>query len=618
MILTSNNQFKTRLGNLEQRIGSNTLISGSSVITEDNVDTECFIPFVNNAPSGTPQPLRGDTSLKYNANANILTCPTVSGTLFKTGGTASNTAGFTNSVYLESSVPSLTFSNTGVNAGKYTLGATNGNFGIWDNALSSYPFTINSSSNIGIGTNTPSARLDLKYDSPDTSFSTQIPNGIRIHNTNPTVNAIGALSFSASVAGTAVGAVGIVNAVGGGSGTNLGRLALYTKPTTTSLLTEKMTILGDGNVGIGTSTPSQKLNVVGGLVPLKIEPTTSGTDGVSLTLGYSGIKFNSTAPSYKTFSIQNELNDPNATISLLQNTTSGPKGITIKNDGNVGVGTTTPSQKLHISDGNILMGGTFEGMLMNPGSGAGSLAITRSGNFINNVQQIYPPYTDNVGGTSGGGAQISLLKNEMTFSTYPNPAGVGNAITLTERMRITSTGVGINTTNPVYKLQVEGSGTANEIVGWFNNQGAFSSSIAVRQSSKTAYITNHYGLGTPSYDGQLSNAISFGVSSGTSPIQFYNGNTGVGLRGTAKMTILENGRTGIGTNTPALTLDVAGGSVGNSTGDLTLNVNSVGVGGALKVVGGTGVLSGSAGGTSGQHLVITINGVVYKIKLENA
>ncbi len=360
----------------------------------------------------------------------------------------------------------------------------------------------------------------------------------------------------------------------------------------------------------------------------------------------------------------------------------------------VGVGTITPSEKLTINSGNLFMNGTFDGMLMNPGSGAGSLAITRSGNFINNVQQINAPYTDNVGSTSGGGAQISLLKDEMTFSTYPNTGTLGNPITLTERMRIKSTGVGIGTTTPEtrldvvgnsiqcsnqgrfkgwysggqgsglateigisssegfinaydrtantygnlnlvagstanirlqtngnvgigtqtpnYKLHVEGSGTANEVVGWFNNQGAFSSSIAVRQSAKTAYISNHYGLGTPAYNGQISNAISFGVASGAAPIQFWNGNPA-----SAKMTILENGNTGINTSTPALSLDVSGGSIGNSAGNLTLNVNSTGAGGSLRIQGGTGILSATAGGTSGQHLVLTINGTPYKIKLEN-
>ena len=46
-------------------------------------------------------------------------------------------------------------------------------------------------------------------------------------------------------------------------------------------------------------------------------------------------------------------------------------------------------------------------------------------------------------------------------------------------------------------------------------------------------------------------------------------------------------------------------------------MNSTGAGGSLTLTGGTGLLSGTAGGASGQHLVLTINGVNYKIALLN-
>ena len=251
--------------------------------------------------------------------------------------------------------------------------------------------------------------------------------------------------------------------------------------------------------------------------------------------------------------------------------------------GKVGIGNNDPIEKLTISGGNILMNGVFDGLLMNPGTGAGSLAITRGGTITNNIQQINPPYTDNVGSSSGGGAQIALLKNEMSFSTYPSTGVIGSPITLTERMRITSTGVGIGTTNPNYKLHVEGSGTANEIVGWFNNQGAFSSSLAVRNSSKTAYLTNHSGLSTPNYTGQLSSALALGVASGVSPIQFWNGSPA-----SAKLTILENGKVGIGNNAPNEKLTISDGNIlmNGSFDGLLMNPGS-GAGSLAITRGGT-------------------------------
>ena len=66
----------------------------------------------------------------------------VTATQFITGGTPSNTAGFTNSFYAESAFPSLTLSNTGGNTGKYTFGVTGGALGIWNNATSAYEIFI--------------------------------------------------------------------------------------------------------------------------------------------------------------------------------------------------------------------------------------------------------------------------------------------------------------------------------------------------------------------------------------------------------------------------------------------------------------------------------------------
>jgi hypothetical protein len=87
------------------------------------------------------------------------------------------------------------------------------------------------------------------------------------------------------------------------------------------------------------------------------------------------------------------------------------------------------------------------------------------------------------------------------------------------------------------------------------------------------------------------------------------------------------GNIGIRTIEPFEPLDVFGNirsstsvltpEVGNPSGNLNIRVNNQGTGGTLSFTGGTGLLSATAGGTSGQHLSVTINGTAYKIALLN-
>jgi hypothetical protein len=116
--------------------------------------------------------------------------------------------------------------------------------------------TIDSSGNVGIGTSTPQNKLNVV--SADST------------------NIVGASTAGITITNTYTGAYGyssdLIYSLGGGAGTKLagisgiytsggGDLALYTYNGTT--FAEKMRILGNGNVGIGTNAPSAKLTVVG-------------------------------------------------------------------------------------------------------------------------------------------------------------------------------------------------------------------------------------------------------------------------------------------------------------------------------------------------------------------
>jgi hypothetical protein len=215
--------------------------------------------------------------------------------------------------------------------------------------------------------------------------------------------------------------------------------------------TEVMRILSGGNVGIGTTSPTTKLEVIGGTSNVN-----GYADGTIQVTSLSPIAFvvpSNLNPSLNRWGFRlREVNEGDFSIYDYRNSVNR---VLINSSGNVGIGTTSPSEIFHVNKNNAgnIVGGYFTNSQANTGAESVSLAfgLNRSGgDFVRQIKAITFGAEQQWTGTE------STVDGYLSFSTVQNEA-------VSERMRITSGGqLLVNTTNTDIGGSVNGIALSSE------------------------------------------------------------------------------------------------------------------------------------------------------------
>ena len=336
----------------------------------------------------------------------------------------------------------------------------------------------------------------------------------------------------------------------------------------------------NAKVGIGTTTPDYKLHVLGqslirdtSRATLMLQ-TSSNSKDMGLAFRRSGANyewniFREGSTSDLVFTGGNE-SDINALTEIIRMTSGG----------NVGIGTSLPEERLHVSGGNAIIDRGPATASLNRKLTIGGAKNTGNGAYATIQFNNYDSNDESIDYTGASIASTNATGNEsgdLRFYTAETDS------VAKERMIISPLGrVGIGTSSPSVSLNVangdvridRGSETSN-ITRTLTINGAYSNGFSpFAQLNFENYDSN---------DG-ASNYIAASIQSENSNMQasgnltFWTNPGGMAL--TQQMTITEEGAVGIGTTSPDTRFNVTDANISGAVATIentTINSNGIGL-----------------------------------------
>ena len=321
---------------------------------------------------------------------------------------------------------------------------TSNQFFVYNRTDSAYRFLIDGSGNVGIGTTSPVRPLDVSADSG--------ANAINIRTRS--LNDYGVLSFSNSTVSEIISNIYIHR-----TGTNIGALIFETN--NGSSPSERMRITSAGNVGIGTTSAFSKVEIAGAATSWSNSPAITFTDNAG-TVNSRRWLIGNVATDYGSLNF--------AVSTTNSNDPTNPK-MTITKEGNVGIGTTSPSAAKFV----LNSGTSNQNALIN----GDKIGFTRTSDA---AEVVYFKKDTSLG--TEGTANINGYDG-IQFRTQGAE---------TVKAVITSSGnVGIGTTTPGAKLDVNGDALINNItIG--RGPGNISTNTALGTGALNSTTTANYNI----------------------------------------------------------------------------------------------------------------------------